>query len=166
MVKSELVGSEIRRLPGCRVIGRGVRHCLSGAANPVPAFWSECFRTKMFEALLALSPRQGDYVGYCCDYDRERNDYLYLAGMIFPAGTPVPKEFTGRDIPEMEVCIACVKGVEPGIYGDARILAAEAAGEAGRMPNRRLDLEVYNSPRFTEPDSGGRRILDLYIGVQ
>lgn len=93
---------ELLNLPACRMIGIKVLN--GGGENPVHALWEKCFGENTFKVLEAYAAVIDYWIGWMGEYDPQTTRFTYIAGLLLPAGTPVPDGFDFRDLP------ACVVG--------------------------------------------------------
>jgi len=88
---------EFIKLPAVRMIGKKVIN--GGGENPVPGLWQKCFEENTLDVLEYNMPVVEYYIGWMGEYDNETGKFTYIAGMLMPAGTPVPDGFDYRDLP-------------------------------------------------------------------
>lgn len=164
---SRLVNFQTKHMPAIRVIGKGIRMNMDMKENPIPALWEECFAKGAFKALEGMHGQivEKDYVGLICDWSKETKAYTYICGMIMNSGCPVPEGFTYRDFPASAVAIGWVQGPEKDNYKDAHVLTLYELERRGFKTNDGAGwwMELYNCPRFTQPQPNGEVILDYYI---
>ncbi len=168
MVK--VIKFEVKNFPESRVIGKSIRpdmNKLNKGENPIPAFWEKCFSDGMFATLESLSEFHLDsaYVGWMGEWNDSDQTFTYLCGMLMKPDTPPPVDFCFRDIPETNVAVAWIQGVEPDLFQEAHQLTTKTLIEKGYQMNDNApwSMELYACPRFTEADPDGSRILDYYI---
>ena len=142
--------------------------------NPIPAFWDECFYAGLFDEIEASGEAllNHDFVGWMGDMQPDGTG-LYTCGMLFTSiadATLLPKGTTVIEIAAGEVAIAWIKGAQvTEVCGQAHILIAEALAAKGRpiiSEDVAWSMEVYNCPRFTDPDEEGNIILDYVVPLQ
>lgn len=111
--------------------------------------------------LIGLMTMRGDMTGF-----------TYWVGMFYPAEACVPGGYDHLDLPESEIGVGWVCGMEENgeIYGNAHEAVCKALAEQG-LGEFRNDIcgpgsdtycffERYNCPRFTEKDADGNVTLD------
>lgn len=91
-------------LPNARVIGKSMRCPLDMTkANPIPLFWDKCASEGLFETVGKLPKLIPAMLGFTDDYHSEDNTFMYVCGVLCPENTPVPEDYTYRDIPATTV---------------------------------------------------------------
>jgi predicted transcriptional regulator YdeE len=169
-MEAKLVKFEVRELPKLRVIGNEIRVKMSalGTNNPIPAFWEQCMSGGVFatlEKILRENIYDPAYVGFMKMLSE--HEFLYVCGMLMKPDTKVPEGFVKHDIEACAVGIGWVQGNEQDIYMAEHILVSNAVKNAGYMYDVSKDWtsELYNCPRFTNPDENGNKIVDYYMPV-
>ena len=166
---AELVGFEVLKIPKVYVVGKEIRHetsLMMQGDNPIPAFWSICFEENVFGILeqqkdYLFNP---DYVGLMCDYSKGDGEFSYIIGMIMKEGVIIPDGFRAYEIKPCDVAVSLIKGEETDVMMNAHRLSEENIKKIKRSNlNMEWFMEIYNCPRWTNPDSNGYRILDYYI---
>ena len=167
---SNLIGLEIRAFPATRVIGKQVTCGLGeDAENPGPALWDSMFTDGSLEYLMNLPQRatpDRDNVGWMGEYDPASNTYIYIAGILAEAGTPVPSGYVYRDIPACEMAIAWIQGTDAGhdVYIGAHDHTAKAMQERGYEYDPGaggFEMEYHSHTRFTIPQARGDEFVVL-----
>ncbi len=166
----ELIRFEIAKLPEVLLIGKEIRHNMHEqmqGTNPLPAFWDRCFAENAFDPLEAQADFVYDasYVGVMIDWERGDGNFSYIVGMLMKAGAKVPDGYYGKTIPATDVAIGWIRGKSvPEVCAVAHESTERALREKGRACDGiKWCMELYNCPRFTEPDENGDIILDYYI---
>lgn len=164
---SRLVRFQFRPLPAMRVVGKSISQLLNMQENPIPAFWSACFADGTFKILESLSGHSIDdaYVGLMCDYNSQDGKFTYFCGMLMDQDCPVPEGFSFKDFPASMAAVGWVQGPEKENYGTAHELTQRELEQHGFRADESAAwcLELYNCPRFTQPQPNGEVILDYYI---
>jgi len=158
-------------MPAMRVVGKGMRPLfkdVQGPDNPLPKLWEQCFSDGTMAALDQLQDVSIDdaYVGWMAEWDESTQQFLYIVGKLVEPGTPVPDGFEHRDVAPCTAAVSWVQGPETSIYSQAHQLAEAAMKEQGYVYDSSAggwSMELYNCPRFTNPDAEGRVILDYYL---
>jgi len=163
-----LVNFEVKELPRLCVVGKAIQVQSAGQENPIPALWDRCFADGTFEVLEGLKEYHlgGDYVGWIGEWGPE--GFVYICGMLMQPEVPVPEGFSLRELPPGKVAVAWIKGQRAEVLLQAHALAEEALLNQGYEydPAACWSMEVYNCPRWTNPDEHGELILDYYIPVK
>ncbi len=161
---------EVKDLPQLQVVGKGMRvqfRAVQGPENPLPEFWDQCFADGTMSTLDAMTDHHLDssYVGWMGEWDDESQEFLYIVGMLLDADAPVPRGFDLRVIEPCQVFISWVHGPESRIFSSAHTLSAKMLNEQGYVYDETAgwSMELYNCPRFTDPDANGELILDYYL---
>lgn len=164
---AKLVSLQINGLPEVRIMGKAIYPIMDNNENPIPAFWGKCFNDGTFKKLEELKEHHIDssYVGWMGDWDTSTGKFTYICGMLMKPGTPIPEGFIYRDVPASTVAIGWIQGLEEDVYSAAHELTLKAMEEEGYKIDESASwcMELYNCPRFTEPDENGEVILDYYI---
>ncbi len=163
-----LVQFEFKQLPAVRVVGKEIaanHNDIMAGNNNLPAFWQQCFDDNTFATLEALGDAIYDdaYVGYISNFDPATGNFSYICGMLMNPGTTAPEGFTARDIAPAKAAVAWIKGTIPDVFSAAHDFTMKAMEERGATPDGPWCMELYNCPRFTQPDADGNVILDYYI---
>lgn len=164
----KLVKLEVVELPSLLVVGKELHLPGNMDVNPIPEFWQQCFAHGTFAVLEALDEYlvERDYVGWIGDWDGEY--FYYICGMLLKPGAPVPEGFVQRELPPTKVAVAWIQGPEEEVIPYAHSITVQAAEQQGysydQGPN--WSLELYNCPRYTEPNEQGEVILDYYLPVK
>jgi len=169
-----LIKFEILDQPELLVVGKLLRvgaNDVAAGKNTIPVLWEQCCKDGTFAALEALVDHLYDpavRVGLCIDdmYAPASGDFGYICGMMMKPGTPVPEGFASRPLASAKVAAAWVKGRQehaPELCTAAHGLATKAIEERGMKPLGNWCMEVYNYPRWVEPDAEGNAILDYYL---
>lgn len=166
---AKVVDFTVKELPRLVVVGRAIKVSKNMAEeDPIPALWGQCFADGTFGTLeqLAEFHWEQDYVGWIGDFSAD--GFEYICGMLLRPGAPVPEGFACREIRPTKVAVAWVKGQAPEALAEAHDLTLEAAAKNGCEPNPEAGwcLELYNCPRYTDPDEQGDVIIDYYLPVK
>lgn len=168
-----LVKFDIITLPKLYVVGKELRYsdeALNTGDNRLPDFWDECYRENIFAPLESQASYVFDssHVGVFLDWNLGDGDFSYAVGLLMKEGVSVPDNYFIRELPETDVAVGWIKGkfTGRGGYGSVYDLVTKAMSEHGRS-NTKMTwcMEMYNCPRFTEPNEDGDTILDCYIPV-
>lgn len=167
---SILINFQIKQLPALRIVGKAIHPLMDMKVNPIPDFWSQCFGDGTFKTLenLPVKPVDDSYVGFMSGWDAGNGTFAYICGMLLPAGSPVPEGFTCMDLPAANVAVGWIQGPEKENYQVAHELTQQAMEKQGHKMIL-IDpwcMELYNCPRFTQPQPNGDVILDYYIPCQ
>jgi predicted transcriptional regulator YdeE len=166
---AELVSFEIKKLPKVLLIGKQIRlntESFMKGENPIPEFWDEVFAHKYFEQLEAQTDKiyDGSYVGVMLDWMRGDGEFSYVIGMLMMEDATVPDGFVAYPLGDQDVAVGWIKGEYGDVIGNAHRLTEEALKLHGRNNlNMNWFMELYNCPRYTNPDENGHIILDYYI---
>ena len=136
--------------------------------------WEEWSKNNWFEVLEKLGPSENvdnGNVGLML-LNESTNSFTYMIGLFFPAETIAPEGFQYLDLPESDIGIGWVCGMEENgeVFGPLpHETVCEELLENG-WGNLREDIggnegticffERYNRPRYTVKDSEGRVTLD------
>ena len=168
----ELIKFEIGELPDILIVGKEIRHSMEALMkgdNPIPAFWDLCFSEGIFAELEDQSGNIHDpaYVGVMVDWDRGDGDFSYIVGMLMKTGADVPDGFICREVNATKVAIGWIKGADVADVCSKAHEYTEKALKAEGFTCKKITwcMELYNCPRFTEPDENGDIILDYYIPI-
>jgi predicted transcriptional regulator YdeE len=168
----ELIKFEVKKLPGLKLVGKELRYNMEAhmkGDNRIPAFWEKCFEDGTF----SLLEKQVDFVydnshvGIMMDWDKGDGDFSYIVGMLMKDGVSLPEGYICRDIKETDVAIGWIKGENTAdVCSVAHPLTEKAIKENGyKCEQMKWCMELYNCPRFTQPDENGDIVLDYYIPV-
>ena len=165
----------ITQYPKLYLVGRPLsvdyQAMMATGDNPIPAFWDECFFAGLFDKIEACSEAlvNTDYVGWMGNMQPDGTG-LYVCGMLFTKledGTQLPKGTTVIEIAAGEVAIAWIKGANVAeVCSQAHEHIVKALADEGRSispSDVAWSMEVYNCPRFTDPDEEGCIILDYVV---
>jgi len=162
------VNLQVKELPQMCVVGRAIKVPSSMETNPIPALWGQCFGDGTFETLDALESYhlEKDYVGWMGEWDEE--GFVYICGMLMRPDVPVPEGFDFRELPAAKAAVGWIQGQEWEVVTAAHELTVGALAEQGYEPNWAAgwSMELYNCPRYTNPDENGELILDYYIPIK
>jgi len=131
-------------MPDVRVIGKAVVCKRNGGS--VGWLWQECAESGLIDSLCRL-PRviPGSMVGWTGNADNEAGTFVYLLGVMTPAGTPVPEGGDHRDLPASLVA--------KGLYGKG---LAHTVGEMATLGYRpRYSALGWNSELYLEGEELG-----------
>ncbi len=170
MALPEVVHWEVKEIPLLKVIGKSVRpHFpdIQGPNNPLPVFWDQCFADGTMGVLDGMVEQQWDpgYVGWMGEWDDTSQTFLYMVGMLMHPDAPVPAGFVDRVVEPCQAFVAWVHGPESSVYMATHPLTEQAMKEQGYSYDNAAgwSMELYNCPRFTEPDANGEIIIDYYL---
>jgi predicted transcriptional regulator YdeE len=169
----ELIKFEVKKLPNLKLVGKELRYNMEAhmkGDNRIPAFWDKCFEDGIF----SLLEKQADfvydnsYVGVMLDWDKGDGDFSYIVGMLMKDGASVTEGYVCRDIEETDVAIGWIKGKNTAdVCSAAHPLTEKAIKENGyKCEQMKWCMELYNCPRFSQPDENGDIVLDYYIPVE
>lgn len=161
-----LVKFDVQNLPALTVAGRAVRVRMSDEMDdPVHELWARCHGDGTFDELAGLGTFDPSHVGWMGDFDARTNSFVYLCGMLLPAGLEVPEGFDVRPIGPCPVAVGWVQGEPDELVPLAQDLTEQAMVEADLVPDEDAGwaLELYNCPRYTEPGPEGEVIVDFYV---
>lgn len=167
---SKLVRFEVKRFPAVRLIGKMVKMSLDPAGSKAGVdLWSSMWLDGSMEFLQNHPERfakEKDTVGWMGEYDPSNNTYVYIAGVLMKAGTPVPEGFVSRDLPECLMGIGWIQGREEAadLYAGAREHVLHAMQEFGYEYDASAggyELQYYSFLRFGVPRYIGDKILIL-----
>lgn len=169
---ADLVRFQILTLPPCRIVGRALK-VDPKEANPIPAFWEDCFQKGIFTQLEQMEglyqeilPDADDaYLSWNGELETD-GSFTYMIGMLMRPDTPVPEGLDYRDLPQCRVAIGQIKGTIPEVYAQEMDLLLPEMEKLGLVPDS-FSMEVYACPRFTTPDPiDGTVILDYYVQIK
>jgi predicted transcriptional regulator YdeE len=169
---AELVYFEVKDFPAVKLIGKELRYSMAihmQGENRIPAFWEQCFSDGTFTQLEAQRDQMLDdsAVGVMLDWDKGDGEFSYICGILMKAGAIVPDGYIFRDLPASKVAVAWVKGKDTmDVASSAHVMTEQKLKEKGYTNDRMSwSMELYNCPRFTNPDENGKIVLDYYIPV-
>jgi hypothetical protein len=138
------------------------------------AKWSEWFQKDRFNILEGLAdtswqaqfPEAESRIGLM---RLGEECFEYWIGLFLPPLTPVPQGYESMDFEAQDLGVCFVKGKEPDIFMQEEACQKRLKSE-GFVPYEDESgamwvMERYQSPRFTDPDGEGQRILDLVFPV-
>jgi predicted transcriptional regulator YdeE len=169
-MEAKVVKFEIKELPQLCVIGKEISVKMSelGTSNPIPAFWEKCMSENIFETLEKIFDENiydHGYVGFSKMLNED--EFIYVCGILMKPDTKAPEGFVKHDIESFTAGIGWIQGPYPDIFKVEHILTEEAVKNAGYKYDITKDFsfELYNCPRYTNPDENGNRILDYYMPI-
>ncbi|MDR3301211.1 MAG: GyrI-like domain-containing protein [Spirochaetaceae bacterium] len=169
-MEPKLVKFEIKELPELCVIGKEIRVKMSelGKNNPLPAFWEKCMNESIFETIektLRENIYDPAYVGFMKMLNKD--EFINVCGMLIKPDVKAPEGFVKYDIESCTIGMGWIQGPYPDIFMAEHILTEEAVKNAGYNYDvtKNFTFELYNSPRYTNPDENGNRILDYYMPI-
>jgi predicted transcriptional regulator YdeE len=170
-MEPKLVKFEVKKLPKLCVIGKEIRAKMTemmGPNNPIPAFWEKCMSEDVFTTLgkaLSESIYDSAYVGFMKMLNED--EVVNVCGMLMKPDAKAPEGFVKYDIESFTAGIGWVQGKEPDIYTAEHTLVEEALIKAGYTydASKGFAIELYNCPRFTNPDENGNKTIDYYIPI-
>lgn len=143
-------------LPAARMIGVSVLN--GGGENPVPALWARCFRERTFQELEQHSPVLDCWVGWMGEYNSESGTFTYLAGMLMPADSEVPRGLDYRDVPPCLVGKGYINGdfANGDVFAHAHELTIKGIIQEGYEPDysRGWSAEAYPKELSFEAEEG------------
>lgn len=167
---AKIVKTEVCQLPEVFVVGKKITVKMpnSPEINPIPNLWETCFSDNTFDHLMDYRDALFDdaYVGWMSDFSFENGIFTYICGMLMNSDISVRDDrFVSRNIEPTTVAIGWIQGsTVPEISFAAHSLVEKAVDEIGySCEHATWCMEVYNCPRFTQPDENGEIILDYYI---
>ncbi len=147
---------EFFELPAVRMIGKMVVN--GGGENPVPALWKKCFEEDTFGVLENKTPVVDYYVGWMGEYCQETGTFTYIAGMLMPAGTPVPEGFDYRDLSGCMVGNGYINGdfANGDVFCHSHDLTVSGIGENGYEPDYSFgwSAEAYSKDLAFDAEEG------------
>ncbi len=156
-----------QEIPATRFIGK--KYGDSDRGNDgFGAQWGEAFEKGYFDIIekAASTTRffedSDAYIGLM--RFKEGDPFEYWVGMFVPADTAVPEGFQSVDFPEAKLGVAWYHGKEDELYGQESLAGqklVEAGHKIAQMNGAYYFFERYGCPRFTQPDSDGKVILDI-----
>lgn len=168
MVK--IIKTEINQLPEVFVVGKKITVKMPNKPeiNPIPALWDTCFSDNTFDYLMKYRDLlfNDAYVGWMSDFSSDNGTFTYICGMLMKSDNlSLDDGFVSRKIEPVTVGIGWIQGsTVPEICFAAHSLVEKAVQEKGYSCNHATwCMEVYNCPRFTQPDENGEIILDYYV---
>lgn len=168
----ELIKFNLKKLPSLKLVGKELRYNMEAhmkGDNRIPTFWEKCFADGIFSLLEKQVDLVYDnsYVGVMLDWDKGDGDFSYIVGMLMKDDAFVPEGYVCRDIEETDVAIGWIKGKNTAdVCSAAHPLTEKAIKENGyKCDQMKWCMELYNCPRFSQPDENGDIILDYYIPV-
>lgn len=169
-MNAQLIKFEVKEMPQLCMLGKEIVVKMDDLHkhNPVPEFRNKCMEEKLFDKILE---ELADYV-----YDPSYVDYMQMlnedeftnvCGILMKPGVPVFNGYIAYNIDTFTAGVGWIQGTEPDIYVAEHNLTAAAMDKAGYKydTDRGFSIEVYNSPRYTEADELGNRIIDYYIPI-
>ena len=103
-----------------------------------------------------------DYVGVMIDWYKGDGNFSYIVGMLMKAGVDVPDGFFSRALPAAKVAVGWIQGKDTAdVCSNAHALTEKALKAEGyTCDTMRWCMELYNCPRFTQPDANGEIVLE------
>ncbi len=170
---ANLIKFEVVELPKLYLIGKELRYSMElhmKGDNRIGAFWDKCFEENIFATLEKQEQVLFDkaYVGVMIDWDKGDGDFSYICGMLFNEGASVPDGYVMKELDATKAGVSWIQGKNvEDVCMNAHKLTEEAVKEnGGNFDNYSWCMELYNCPRFTNPDENGDIILDYYIPVK
>ncbi len=167
---AKIIKCEVCELPEIYVIGKQITVNVpnSPEKNPIPKFWEECFSDGTFENLMDHKEYlfNDAYVGWMSDYSEENGIFTYICGMLMRSDRMIQSDgYVSRKIDPVTVGIGWIQGRStPDVCYAAYSLMEKALDESGySCENPAWCMELYNCPRFTQPDANGDIILDYCV---
>lgn len=166
---AEIIKFEIVALPLLKLVGKEIRYGMDEhmKVNKLPGFWDQCFKNNIFAPLEAQAGCVYDaaYVGVMTDWERGDGNFSYIVGMLMKTDAVVPDGYAFRELSPTEAALSWIKGDDTtDVYAGAHGLTENALKDAGRgCKKMKWLMELYNCPRFTNPDENGQIVLDYYI---
>ena len=168
----KLIKFETSEIPEVLVIGKEFRYNmeeLMKGNNPLGGYWGACMKDEIFKVLESQPEHVYDkaYVGVMTDWDKGDGDFSYIIGMLMKPSANVPDGYHSKKLDATKVAVAWVQGKDTeDVCGDAHELTEKALKEKGCVCEKMSwSMELYNCPRFTDPDENGEIILDYYIPI-
>jgi predicted transcriptional regulator YdeE len=162
---AEVVHYEVIEIPEIYIIGSLIRTSMEEiiSANPVTAFWDECFRKEIFKQLNLLHIYSEDYFGFECDFDMETGAFSYIVGMlIYPDNWDLPNDFTIKKIEATKAAFTWISGDTLGdVAGNAFTLSEAAIKEHNDSYHIQWTMEGYNVLRYNP--TAEKVVMDYYI---
>nr|WP_319540440.1 effector binding domain-containing protein [uncultured Methanospirillum sp.] len=167
---AKIIKCEVCEFPEVYVLGKQITVPVPNTpeTNPIPKFWEECFSDDIFEHLMEHKEYlfNDAYVGWMSDYSEENGIFTYICGMLVKSDLTIQVDgFVSRTIEPATVGIGWIQGTStPEVCFAAHSLMEKALTDIGySCKNPVWCMEVYNCPRFTQPDENGNIILDYYV---
>ncbi len=165
---AELIKFEFRNLPKIYVVGKEIKVKVSEVMmnNPIPKFWKSCMedcffndidfnKETVYENSLVgfMSEINGDGFSYICGVPLTHNEFT------------APDDYTIKETEPMNVAVGYVKGKDVAdVYMQAHQFTIEEIKARGyKTDMNSWCMELYNNPRFTQPDQEGNIIMDYYL---
>ncbi|MDR3276198.1 MAG: hypothetical protein LBT11_03135 [Treponema sp.] len=170
-MEAKLIKFEVKKLPKLCVIGKEIRAKMTemmGTNNPIPAFWGQCMSGHVFTTLektLGENMYDPAYVGFMKMLNED--EVINVCGMLMKPDTKAPEGFVSYDLESFTAGIGWIQGKEPDIYAAEHALVGEAVKNAGYKydDSKGFAIELYNCPRYTNPDENGNKIIDYYMPI-
>ncbi len=165
---AELIKFEFRDLPKLYVIGKEIKVKVSETMmnNPIPKFWDDCLNDCIFSGIdyNKESVYENSLVGFMSDVSGDGFTYTCGVPLTHNAST-VPEGYTVKEIHPAKVAVGYVKGKD---VADVCMQAHQFTVDKIKSEGYKADMyswcmELYNDPRFTQPDPDGNVILDYYL---
>ncbi len=170
---AELIKFEVKELPKLCVIGKELRYNmeeLMKGNNPIGPFWTKCFADNIFAELEKQEQFIFDkaYVGFMSEWDNSDGNSSYICGIMFKEGAVVPDGFVMKEIQPTKAAVSWIRGKDTAdVCIGAHEMTEKAISENGQSSEGLTwCMELYNCPRFTNPDENGEIILDYYIPIK
>lgn len=166
---AELLQCIITKMPKVMVVGKELipdMTRLNKGENPIPEFWNQCFKDNIFANLEAQDSAllNSDYVGVMYTDKATGQAFRYLVGMLMSEDAVIPEGYQTFLIDACEVGIGYIRGEEGDVLMNAHRLTSEAIQRLNRSATQLpWIMELYNCPRWTNPDENGKVILDYYL---
>lgn len=165
---AKLIKLETIDLPKVYVVGKEIKvnmEEMMKGNSPIGEFWEKCMNDDTFETLQKQNVYSNDYVGFMTDWDKGDGNFIYSCGMLLLDSIAPTDEYTVREIAPTKIGLSWIQGKDiTDVCVNAHDMTIEALKENGQaIGNMSWSMEVYNSPRFTNPDENGNIILDYYV---
>ncbi len=169
---AQVINFEVKELPKLYAVGKELRYSMEALMqgdNRIGPLWEKCFAENVFSTLEQQANKlySNDYIGLMIDWDKGDGDFSYVCGMLFKEKPEVPEGHTLHEIEPTKAAVTFVKGKDTGdCCGNAHQMTEQALKEKGHTCDKmRWSMELYNCPRWTNPDENGEIILDYYIPI-
>jgi len=150
-------------MPEVRLVGRRYTDADRGPNGTFGHLWQEWFANGYFDRLEGLPQLRDERNGYLGAVPQGK-EFEYWIGVLTIGDSPVPEGFESVPIPAGEMAVCWLRGREETgeLYGcePYHMCVREVGAQGWAVDPKGWFFERYNCPRFTDPDSEGRVVLD------
>ncbi len=156
------ISFEVKNFDSVRVIGKEV---IVGKKNPVPELWRKMLSDGTNDFLQSIPERvspMGDTIGWMGEYNSQRKEFTYIAGVFVKPNTTVPKGFSYRDIPDCMMGVGWIQGNTSNLENGAHSKTEKIMKENGYIPDYSevaISMEYYSFDKYVNIEDNGNNIF-------